>query len=127
MIIGIKCFGVDVVLENIISPLELHKFTLPELEQLAAEIRRLILSTVSKTGGHLAPSLGTVELTLALFSVFDLEHDKLVWDVGHQAEKNSVPSEPSAASAASLNAPNRSMTPSESGTPRLRSPPRSGF
>lgn len=78
------------MLENIISPIELHKFTVTELEQLAAEIRRLILSTVSKTGGHLAPSLGTVELTLALFSVFDLEHDKLVWDVGHQAYTHKI-------------------------------------
>ncbi len=78
------------MLENIISPIELHKFTVTELEQLAAEIRQMILSTVSKTGGHLAPSLGTVELTLALFSVFDLEHDKLVWDVGHQAYTHKI-------------------------------------
>ena len=64
--------------------------TLKELEQLAAEIREFILSTVSKTGGHLAPSLGTVELTLALFSIFNFEHDKLVWDVGHQAYTHKI-------------------------------------
>lgn len=79
-----------VLLENIISPIELRKFTLDELERLAVEIRELILSTVSKTGGHLAPSLGTVELTLALFSVFDLDHDQIVWDVGHQAYTHKI-------------------------------------
>lgn len=56
-----------------------------ELTQLAAELRRKIIDVVASNGGHLAPSLGVVELTLALFSVFDLEQDKLVWDVGHQA------------------------------------------
>ena len=78
------------MLENIISPLELRKMTVKELDELAAEIRQFILSTVSKTGGHLAPSLGTVELTLALFSVFDLENDRIVWDVGHQAYTHKI-------------------------------------
>lgn len=64
--------------------------SLPELKQLAGEIRALILTTVAKNGGHLAPSLGTVELTLALYSVFDLEIDKIVWDVGHQAYAHKI-------------------------------------
>jgi 1-deoxy-D-xylulose-5-phosphate synthase len=56
-----------------------------ELERLCGEIREEILSTVSKTGGHLASNLGVVELTLALHYVFDLPRDKVVWDVGHQS------------------------------------------
>lgn len=61
-----------------------------ELKILADEIRELILNTVSKTGGHLAPSLGTVELTLALYSVFDLSIDKVIWDVGHQSYAHKI-------------------------------------
>lgn len=72
------------------SPAELHRMTLTELKQLAEEIRELILKTVSKNGGHLAPSLGTVELTLALYSVFDFSIDKIVWDVGHQAYTHKI-------------------------------------
>ena len=56
-----------------------------DLEPLAREMREEILSTVSRTGGHLASSLGAVELAIALHRVFDTPHDKLVWDVGHQA------------------------------------------
>jgi len=56
-----------------------------ELENLCNEIRREIISTVSKTGGHLASNLGVVELTVALHYVFDLPRDKLIWDVGHQS------------------------------------------
>ena len=61
-----------------------------ELEELAGEIRELILTTVSKNGGHLAPSLGTVELTLALYSVFDFSKDRLIWNVGHQAYTHKI-------------------------------------
>ena len=64
--------------------------TLAELEELAGEIRELILTTVAKNGGHLAPSLGTVELTLALYSVFDFSKDRLIWDVGHQAYTHKI-------------------------------------
>lgn len=56
-----------------------------ELAALAEDIRRVIIERCSATGGHLAPSLGVVELTLALFKAFDFERDKLIWDVGHQA------------------------------------------
>ena len=61
-----------------------------ELKILADEIRELILTVVSKNGGHLAPSLGTVELTLALYSVFDLSIDKVIWDVGHQSYTHKI-------------------------------------
>ena len=64
--------------------------TLAELEELAGEIRELILTTVAKNGGHHAPSLGTVELTLALYSVFDFSKDRLIWDVGHQAYTHKI-------------------------------------
>lgn len=64
--------------------------SLTDLEELAGEIRELILTTVAKNGGHLAPSLGTVELTLALYSVFDFNNDRLIWDVGHQAYTHKI-------------------------------------
>jgi 1-deoxy-D-xylulose-5-phosphate synthase len=55
------------------------------LSAIAAEMREFLVESVSSTGGHLAPSLGVVELTLALHYVFDTPRDRLVWDVGHQA------------------------------------------
>jgi 1-deoxy-D-xylulose-5-phosphate synthase len=73
------------ILSRINSPADLKDLTLDELEQLAAELRAFIVESVSKTGGHLAPSLGVVELTVALHYVFDVPRDKIVWDVGHQA------------------------------------------
>lgn len=71
-------------LRNVESPEDIRNLSVSELESLAEEIRTKIIQTVSKTGGHLAASLGTVELTLALHSVFDTPRDKIVWDVGHQ-------------------------------------------
>ena len=56
-----------------------------ELEAVAAEIRELLISTIARTGGHLAPNLGVVELTLALHRVFNSPQDKIIWDVGHQS------------------------------------------
>jgi len=73
------------LLEKIDSPKDLKKLSLDELGQLAAEIREKIIKTVSRTGGHLAPNLGVVELTLALHYVFDAPKDKILWDVGHQS------------------------------------------
>jgi 1-deoxy-D-xylulose-5-phosphate synthase len=73
------------VLEQITSPKNLKTLSFPQLKLLAAEIRELLIKTVSQTGGHLAPSLGVVELTLALHKVFDSPRDKVIWDVGHQA------------------------------------------
>lgn len=73
------------LLDSIGSPADLKKLKLSELEKLAKEIRTEMINTVSVTGGHLAPNLGVVELTLALHIVFDSPKDKLVWDVGHQS------------------------------------------
>ncbi|MBO5060193.1 MAG: 1-deoxy-D-xylulose-5-phosphate synthase [Clostridia bacterium] len=66
-------------------PQGLSNLSTPQLKQLAYEIRKFLIKSVSKTGGHLASNLGVVELTLALHSVFDFSKDRLVWDVGHQA------------------------------------------
>ena len=73
------------ILDGITSPGQVADLSDPELAQLAEELRRRIIEVVALNGGHLAPSLGVVELTLALFSTFDLDKDKLIWDVGHQA------------------------------------------
>jgi 1-deoxy-D-xylulose-5-phosphate synthase len=73
------------LLENIDSPQDLKALSISELGDLAEEIRHRIIHTVSRTGGHLAPSLGAVELTIALHYVFDVPKDKIIWDVGHQA------------------------------------------
>jgi 1-deoxy-D-xylulose-5-phosphate synthase len=73
------------ILDRVNSPQDLRTLTLPELQELAAEIRDFIVRVVSRTGGHLAPNLGVVELILALHRVFDCPKDKLVFDVGHQA------------------------------------------
>lgn len=72
------------LLDRINNPADLKSLTRDELRELAEEIRQTIISTVSCTGGHLAPNLGAVELTLALHRAFDSPRDKLVWDVGHQ-------------------------------------------
>jgi len=72
------------ILERVNSPQDLKALSFRELEKLAAEIRELVIKTVSQTGGHLAPNLGVVELTLALHRVFDAPEDKIIWDVGHQ-------------------------------------------
>ena len=78
------------LLERIDEPEKLHSLSTEELEALAGELRELIVRTVSQTGGHLAPSLGAVELTLALYSVLHLPMDKVVWDVGHQAYAHKI-------------------------------------
>ncbi len=72
-------------LENIESPEDLKKLSRSDLEKLAEEIRFTIVNVVSKTGGHLASSLGAVELGIALHYVFRTPDDKIIWDVGHQA------------------------------------------
>jgi 1-deoxy-D-xylulose-5-phosphate synthase len=73
------------LLEQIDSPTDLKKLTLPELPQLAEEIRQFLIQKLSATGGHLAPNLGVVELTLALHYLYNSPQDKLIYDVGHQA------------------------------------------
>ena len=78
------------ILERINSPADLTQLSISEMEQLAGELRRLIVDTVAENGGHLASSLGAVELTLALYKVFRLPQDKVVWDVGHQAYAHKI-------------------------------------
>ncbi|MBN2029705.1 1-deoxy-D-xylulose-5-phosphate synthase [bacterium] len=73
------------LLDTIHSPRDLKNLDVGDLKRLTEEIREFIVSVVSKTGGHLAPNLGVVELTLALHTVFDAPKDKIVWDVGHQS------------------------------------------
>ncbi len=75
----------DKILDRVESPLDLKTLSLDEMNQLAGEIRQMIIDVVSKNGGHLAPNLGVVELTIALHRVFDSPRDKIIFDVGHQA------------------------------------------
>ena len=73
------------LLDRINSPADIRRLDEPALEQLAAEIREVIVDQVNTTGGHLGSNLGAVELTLALHRVFDSPNDKILWDTGHQA------------------------------------------
>ncbi|MBU4487346.1 MAG: 1-deoxy-D-xylulose-5-phosphate synthase, partial [Candidatus Delongbacteria bacterium] len=73
------------ILDKINNPDDIKKLSEKELITLAEETRKFIIDNVDKTGGHLAPSLGVVELTIALLKVYNLPNDKIVWDVGHQA------------------------------------------
>ncbi len=73
------------LLDTIHSPADIKSFTVPELEALAQEIREQLILVLSKTGGHLGPNLGVVELTLAMHYVFNTPADKFVFDVSHQA------------------------------------------
>lgn len=73
------------MLENLTSPAELKDFSVAELQELAEQLRTKIIATTAKNGGHLASSLGVIELTLALHYVFNSPVDKIIWDVGHQA------------------------------------------
>jgi 1-deoxy-D-xylulose-5-phosphate synthase len=73
------------LLNTINSPADLKKLSLDEMVRLAAEVRNKIIETVARNGGHLAPNLGVVELTIALHYVFNAPRDKILWDVGHQS------------------------------------------
>lgn len=73
------------ILSKILHPTDVQQFTLQEKHDLAIELRECIIHTVANNGGHLAPSLGVIELTLALLSTFNPDKDKLIWDVGHQS------------------------------------------
>ncbi|MDY7030994.1 MAG: 1-deoxy-D-xylulose-5-phosphate synthase [Thermodesulfobacteriota bacterium] len=80
----------DRLLDTVDKPDDIRSFALNQLVQLAEEMREEIISVVSKNGGHLASSLGVVELTIALHYVFNTPHDKLVWDVGHQTYAHKI-------------------------------------
>lgn len=78
------------LLESIDSPSDLRQLSQKQLPQLAEQLRSFLLNTVSRTGGHLAAGLGTVELTIALHYVYNTPDDKLVWDVGHQTYPHKI-------------------------------------
>lgn len=78
------------LLDSINHTSDLRGMTDEQLSALAREIRCLIIETCSKNGGHLAPSLGTVDLTLAMYSIFNPEQDRVIWDVGHQAYAHKI-------------------------------------
>jgi len=78
------------LLPTLSAPADLRKFSDAELVELAAEVRALMLRCVSKTGGHLAASLGAVELAIAIHSVIDSPRDKVIWDVGHQCYAHKI-------------------------------------
>jgi len=78
------------ILSNINSPKDLKRLSRSDLPVLASEIRKLIVDVVSKNGGHLASSLGAVELAIAIHYVFDAPVDKIIWDVGHQAYAHKI-------------------------------------
>lgn len=78
------------LLETINSPDDLKRIPAHKLGALASELRQIIIETCSKNGGHLAPSLGVVELTIAMHRVFQTPTDKIIWDVGHQAYAHKI-------------------------------------
>ncbi len=77
-------------LENINNPSDLKKLNIEDLNYLASEIREFLITSLSKTGGHLASNLGVVELTIALNYCFDFSKDKIIWDVGHQSYTHKI-------------------------------------
>ncbi|MFA5530192.1 MAG: 1-deoxy-D-xylulose-5-phosphate synthase [Thiohalomonadaceae bacterium] len=78
------------VLHRIQGPEQLRALSVPQLRSLAKELREFMIDTVSRTGGHLAAGLGTVELTIALHYVFNTPEDRIVWDVGHQSYPHKI-------------------------------------
>lgn len=78
------------LLDTIRSPQDLKILSLKQLEELAEELRTFLVENVSQTGGHIAPSLGVVELTLAIHAVYNSPADKIIWDVGHQAYTHKI-------------------------------------
>lgn len=72
-------------IKDLTHPNQLHGLSIDQLQEIASQIREKHLQTVATSGGHLGPGLGVVELTLALYQTLDLDRDKVIWDVGHQA------------------------------------------
>ena len=77
-------------MRTITGPRDLKRLTPTQVRQLAEEIRAYLIDSVSRTGGHLGPNLGVVELTIALHYVFETPHDRIVWDVGHQTYSHKI-------------------------------------
>ncbi len=77
-------------LDRVDEPRDMRNFSIDQLRELAAELRAELVDAVSVTGGHLGASLGVVELTVALHAVFETPHDRLIWDVGHQAYPHKI-------------------------------------
>ena len=78
------------ILDKINKENDIKNIDSEELPRLAEEIREFLVSHVSETGGHLAPNLGCVELTMALHRVLNFPEDKLIWDVGHQSYTHKI-------------------------------------
>src|SRR6202166_3931017 len=78
------------LLDTVATPADTRAFTIPELRQLADELRTETIDAVSVTGGHLGAGLGVVELTVALHHVFETPRDVVIWDVGHQAYPHKI-------------------------------------
>jgi 1-deoxy-D-xylulose-5-phosphate synthase len=78
------------LLESVCNTKDVSSLSIDEMNQLAVELRKYIIEVVSKNGGHLAPSLGVVELTIALHKALNLPYDKIVWDVGHQCYAHKI-------------------------------------
>ncbi|MDR3440619.1 1-deoxy-D-xylulose-5-phosphate synthase N-terminal domain-containing protein, partial [Telmatospirillum sp.] len=78
------------LLDKVRNPADIRDMSIPELQQLADEVRQDMIESVSRTGGHLGAGLGVVELTVALHHVFETPVDRLIWDVGHQAYPHKI-------------------------------------
>ncbi|MBL8553766.1 MAG: 1-deoxy-D-xylulose-5-phosphate synthase, partial [Phenylobacterium sp.] len=78
------------LLDTVSTPADTRDFTIPQLRQLADELRAETIDAVSQTGGHLGAGLGVVELTVALHHVYETPSDILIWDVGHQAYPHKI-------------------------------------
>ncbi|MFH1230951.1 MAG: 1-deoxy-D-xylulose-5-phosphate synthase N-terminal domain-containing protein [Planctomycetota bacterium] len=78
------------ILAQINSPAELKKLPIEKLPQLANEIRHKIIEITFKNGGHLGSNLGVIELTIALHYIFNLEYDRVIWDVSHQCYTHKI-------------------------------------
>ena len=78
------------LLDTVKNPADTRGFSVPELRQLADELRAETIDAVSVTGGHLGAGLGVIELTVAIHAVFNTPEDRLIWDVGHQAYPHKI-------------------------------------
>ena len=78
------------LLDKINYPADMKKLSVNDLKKLAKEIRKYIITTIEKTGGHLASTLGAIELTVALHYIYNTPEDKLIWDVGHQSYAHKI-------------------------------------